>query len=123
MNDVCFMHIQGGKLYGTSITGQVLWDVLILPKGLNPSEVKPRRTFLLSDEKFGYKLSNDFHASPLAGCLNMPSFVQPFACHLIWVAVCCDINSLCSLGMIGNHRNILTRRLLLDDIGWPSSSN
>jgi hypothetical protein len=27
MNDDYFMHIQGGKLYGTSITGQVLWDV------------------------------------------------------------------------------------------------
>jgi hypothetical protein len=123
MNDVCFMHIQGGKLYGTSITGQVMWDVLILPKGLDPSEVKPSRTFLLSNEKFGYKLSNDFHVLPLAGCLNMPSFMWPSACHLIWVAVCCDINSLCSLGMIGNHRNNLTRRLLLDDIGWPSSSN
>jgi hypothetical protein len=75
MNGVCFMHIQGGKLYGISITCQVLWDVLILPKELNPSEVKPRCTFLLSNEKFEYKLSNDFYASPLAGCLNTLPFV------------------------------------------------
>jgi hypothetical protein len=51
MNDGCFMHIQGGKLYGTSMTGQVLCDVLILPNGLNPSDIRPSLTFLLSDEK------------------------------------------------------------------------
>jgi hypothetical protein len=50
MKDVCFMHIQGGKLYGTSITSQVLWDVLMFPKGLNPSKVRRSLTFLLSDE-------------------------------------------------------------------------
>jgi hypothetical protein len=83
MNDVCFMHIQGGKLYGTSITGQVLWDVLILLKGLHPSKVRPSLTFLLSDEKSKYKLSNDFHVSPSTECLNTPSFVGPYACHLI----------------------------------------
>jgi hypothetical protein len=64
MNDDYFMHIQGGKLYGTSIMGQVLCDVLIFPNGLNPSEVRPSLMFLLSDEKSRCKLSNDFHASP-----------------------------------------------------------
>jgi hypothetical protein len=64
MNDDYFMHIQGSKLYGTSITGQVLWDVLIFPNGLNPSKVRPSLTFLLSDEKSICKLSNNFHASP-----------------------------------------------------------
>jgi hypothetical protein len=48
MNDVCFMHIQEGKLYRTSITGQVLWEVLMFSNGLNPSEVRPSLTFLLS---------------------------------------------------------------------------
>jgi hypothetical protein len=117
MNDVCFMHIQGGKLYGTSITSQILWDVLILLKGLNLSEARLSLTFLLSDEKFGYKLSNDFHASPLTGCLNTSSFAQLSACHLILCAVYCDINSHCNLGMIGNHCNTLAKRFLLDDIG------
>ena len=62
MNDDCFIHIQGGKLYGISITSQVLLDVLILPNRLNPSEVRPSLTFLLSDEKSRCKSSNDFHA-------------------------------------------------------------
>jgi hypothetical protein len=102
MNDDCFMHIQGGKLYGISITGQVLWDMLILPNGLNPSEVRPSLTFLLSDEKSEYKLSNGFHASPSVGCFNSPSFVRPSACHLILYAVHCDMNNLCNLGINGN---------------------
>jgi hypothetical protein len=42
MNDICFMHIQGGKLYGTSITGQVLWEVLMFTNGLNSFEVSPK---------------------------------------------------------------------------------
>ena len=122
MNDVCFKHIQGVKLYGTSITGRLLWNVLILPKELNPSEVRPSLMFLMSDEKFGYKLSNDFHASPLAGCLNTPSFVRPSACHLILCLVRYDMNNLCNLEIIGNHHNTLTRRFLFDDIGRSSSS-
>jgi hypothetical protein len=88
MNDVCFIHIQEGKLYSMSITGQVLCDVFILLKGLNPFEVRPSLTLLLSDEKSKYKLSNDFHASLSAGCLNVPSFVRPSACLLILCAVC-----------------------------------
>jgi hypothetical protein len=116
------MHIQGGKLYGTSITGQVLWNVLILPNGLNQSKVWPSLTFLLSDEKSRCKLSNDFHAWSSAGCLNTPSFVRPSACHLILCAVCCDMNNLCNLGINGNHRNPFAGRFLLVDIGWPSSS-
>jgi hypothetical protein len=122
MNDDCFMHIQGGKLYGTSITCQVLWDVLILPNGLNTSKVRPGLTFLLSYEKSRYKLSNDFHASPSAGCLNTLSFVQPSTCHLILCALRCDMNNLCNLGINGNQHNTLAGRFLLVDIGWPSSS-
>ena len=62
MKEVCFMHIQGGKLYGTTITGQVLWDVLIFPNGLNPFEHSPSLTFLLFAKTFGCKLSKDYHA-------------------------------------------------------------
>jgi hypothetical protein len=45
MKDVCFMHIQGSKLYGTIITGQVLWDVLMLPNGLKLFKHSPSLTF------------------------------------------------------------------------------
>jgi hypothetical protein len=83
MKDVCFMHIHGDKLYGISITGQVLWDMLRFPKGLNPSKVSPNLTFLLSAENSECKLSNNFHASPSAGCLNTSSFGWLSACHLI----------------------------------------
>jgi hypothetical protein len=109
-------------LYGTSITGHVLWDVLMFPKGLNPSAVKPSRTFLLSTMKFGCKMSSDLHASPLAGCLNTPFLVRPSACHLICDAVCSDMNNLCNRGMSGNHLNVFTGRFFLDDMTSPSSS-
>ena len=41
----CFMHNQGGRLYGTKITCQILLLVLIAPKGLKPSLANPNRTF------------------------------------------------------------------------------
>jgi hypothetical protein len=90
MNDVYFMHIQGGKLYGTSMTGQVL----MFPNGLNPSKVSPSLTFLLSPENSGYARLNDFHASPSAQCLNTLSLVRPSSCNLIKGAVYSDINNL-----------------------------
>ena len=77
------MHIQGSKLYSTIITGQVLWDTLMFPNGLNLSEVSPSLMFLLSTENFGYKLSNDFRASPSVGWFNIPSLVRPSTCHLM----------------------------------------
>jgi hypothetical protein len=72
----CFIHIQGGKLYGTIITGQVLWDVLMFRNGLNPLEARPSLTLHESNENPKYILSNDFHVSPSVGCLNTPSFVR-----------------------------------------------
>jgi hypothetical protein len=82
MKDVYFMYIQGDKLYDTSIMGQVLWDVLRFPKGLNPFEVSPSLTFPLSAANSRYKLSNNFHASLLAGCLNTPTFVRRMPLHM-----------------------------------------
>jgi hypothetical protein len=117
MKDVCFMHIKKGKLYGTSITGQVLCDVLRFPKELNSSEHSLSLTFLLSVANSGYKLSTDFLALLSGRCLNTPSFVRLFACHFIWGTVYCDINNLCSLGMSENYCNTFTERFLLDDIG------
>ena len=78
MNDDCFMHIQGDKLYGTSIMGQVLWDVLIFPNGLNPSEVRSSLTFLLSDEKSGCAYKKELiklHAL-YVGILNVTNLAE-----------------------------------------------
>jgi hypothetical protein len=94
----------------------------MFPKGLNPSAVKPSRTFLLSAIKSECKMSNNFHASPSAGCLNTPSLVWPSTCHLIWGAVCSDMNNLCNRGMSGNHLNIFTGRFFLADMTSPSLS-
>jgi hypothetical protein len=94
----------------------------MLPKGLNPSAVKPSRAFLLSAIKSVCKMSNDLHASPSAGCLNTPSLVRPSACHLIWGAVCSDMNNLCNRGMSGNHLKIFTGHFFLTDMTSPSSS-
>jgi hypothetical protein len=115
----CFMYNIGGKLYGITMTGQVLWIELMLPNGLNPSNISPSLTLRGSDAKSRCFSSNDFHASPSAECLNTPSFVRPSACHLIFAAVCCDINNLCKRGISGNHRNTLMG-CLLDGRDYPS---
>jgi hypothetical protein len=107
----CVMHIKGGRLYGTNMTGQVLWLVLMFPKGLKPSNAKPSLTFCGSDAKFGCSVSNALQASLSAGCLSTPSFVHPSACHLMWETVCCDMYKLCNLEANGNHRNTFTDRL------------
>ena len=39
-----FLHIQGGRLYGTNTTGHVLCMVLMFPYGLNPSVANPSLT-------------------------------------------------------------------------------
>jgi hypothetical protein len=121
MKYCCFMHIQRGKLYGTNMTGQVLWLMLMFPKGLKLSDARPSLTFRGSDAKFGCNVSNALQASPSAGCLSTPSFVRPSTCHLMWEPVCCDMYNLCNLEANGNHRNTFTGRLfnVQDD---PSSS-
>jgi hypothetical protein len=117
----CFVHIQGGKLYGTSMTGQVLWLVLMFPKGLKPSDASLSLTFRESDAKCGCSVSNALQASPSARCLSTPSFVRSLACDLMWEAVCFDMYNLCNLDANGNHRKTFTGRLfdVRDD---PSSS-
>jgi hypothetical protein len=114
------MHIQGDKLYGTNMTGQVLWLVLMFPKGLKPFDARPSLTFRGFDAKFGCSVSNALQASPFAECLNTPSFVRPSACHLMWEAVCCDIYNLCNLKANGNHCNTFTGRLF--DV-WDDQSS
>ena len=45
MKNVCFIHIQGGKLYGIRTTGHMLYEIDIFPKGLNPSLAKSSLPF------------------------------------------------------------------------------
>jgi hypothetical protein len=59
MKDVCFMHIQGGKLYDIIIIGHVLCNVLMFSNELNLSKHSTSLMFLLSVENFGRKLLND----------------------------------------------------------------
>jgi len=101
----CFMHIKERKLYGTNMTGQVLWLVLMFPKGLKPSDTSPSLTFCGFDAKSGCSVLKALQASPSARCLSTPSFVRPSACHLMLEAVCCDMYNLCNLEANGNHRN------------------
>ncbi|GLT53084.1 hypothetical protein SLA2020_263800 [Shorea laevis] len=49
----CFMHNHGGKLYGTNITGQVLWDELMFPKELKLSDANPSLTLRGFEAKSG----------------------------------------------------------------------
>jgi hypothetical protein len=83
LKDCCFMHNQGGKLYGTNMTCQVLCDEVMVPKVLKPFAANPSLTFCGFNAKSGCLSSKDFHASPFAGCLKTSSFVRPLACHLI----------------------------------------
>jgi hypothetical protein len=104
----CFMHIKERKLYGTNMTGQVLWLVLMFPKGLKPSDTSPSLPFCGFDAKSGCSVLKALQASPSARCLSTPSFVRPSACHLMLEAVCCDMYNLCNLEANGNHRNTFT---------------
>ena len=83
MNELCSIHIQGGRLYGISTTGQILWLVLRLPYGLNPSVAKPSLTFRGSEANWGCLKSNVFHALESLGCLKMTSFVLLDECDRI----------------------------------------
>ena len=97
-----FMHIQGGRLYGTNTTGHVLCMVLMFPYGLNPSTANPSLTLQGSDANSTCLSSNSFQALESAGCLITLSFVQPVACHFILVASLDDRKSRCNLGFKGN---------------------
>ncbi|KAA0042936.1 hypothetical protein E6C27_scaffold75G00030 [Cucumis melo var. makuwa] len=79
-----FIHFQGGKLYGMSITGHMLYDVLMFPNGLNPSEESANLTFRAFEAKQGYCSSKCFQPSASAGCRSIPSVSHLLSlCHLI----------------------------------------
>ncbi|TYK07950.1 hypothetical protein E5676_scaffold265G00680 [Cucumis melo var. makuwa] len=92
-----FIHFQGGKLYGMSITGHMLYDVLMFPNGLNPSEESANLTFRASEAKQGYCSSKCFQPSASAGCRSRivarsswrgsSWFVRPSLCSWPWFVV------------------------------------
>jgi hypothetical protein len=91
MKNVYFMHIQRGKLHSTSIMGQVLWDVLRFPKGLNPFEVSPSLTFMLStaNPEYKYQMTSMLHCQldasicrPLCGYLHATSYKAQYTVKL-----------------------------------------
>ncbi|KAL1299767.1 hypothetical protein AAHE18_18G132100 [Arachis hypogaea] len=99
INEVGFMQIQGGMLYGIRTTGQIEYFELMFPKGLKPSLANARRTLCRSREKSGYRTSNDFHALASLGWLYIPSELGPLLCHSMSTAVLLDIYNLCNRGI------------------------
>ena len=69
MINVCFIHIQGGKLYGIRTIGHMLYEIDILLKRLNPLLAKPSLTFQGSSANEGCTLSKFFQAKESSGCL------------------------------------------------------
>src|SRR6266498_1894202 len=67
----CFMHNQGGRLYIHRVTCQVLWLLLMSPKGFIPSILSPNLMFLTSFSKFGYVLSTSSTAIHQQGVLAL----------------------------------------------------
>src|ERR1041385_3706204 len=92
---MCFLCIMddGGRLRGITNTGQQLYWVAVIPKGLNPSRPMATRQFLGSLAFSLCLASNAFHASPSEGCINIGSpfssnsFLIPCLCHVICFAV------------------------------------
>ena len=118
-----FIHIQGGRLYGTNTTSHVLCVVLMFPYGLNPSASNPSLTLWGSDANSTCLSSNSFQASESAGCLITPSFVWPIACHFILMASSDDRKSRCNLGFKGNQcRTFAAFFLLLLDEAYVLSA-
>ena len=99
------MHDQGGRLYGTTNTGHMLYFVFFSEKGLNPSIASPSLMFLASLANSGNYLSKSFQASPSAGCLS--SFSQGCLfnkCHCASSDASFITNILFSLGANGKCR-------------------
>jgi hypothetical protein len=56
------MHTHGGMLYGTTNSGHILYELVMLPNGLKPSIARPSLRFLASFANFGQVLSKCFYA-------------------------------------------------------------
>src|SRR5688572_220378 len=99
---VGFTHSHGGRLSGVTSTGHILYWVLMLPNGLNPSVAKASLRFLGSFAKPGYFRSKSFHASPSAGWLiTLATGFLTFLCHCVSSEVCFEAKILFNLGNSG----------------------
>ena len=106
-----FMQNHGGRLYIQRVTGQVLWPLLISPKGFMSSVLKPNLMFLASKSNSGYVLSIFLHCDPSAECLNIESFLRSSLCHRINLALCLFLNRRFKLGIIGEYHMTLAGTL------------
>jgi hypothetical protein len=67
-------HNHGGRLYMHIITGQVLCEFLIYPKGFIPLVLRPNLLFLgLLEKSSSWLRSKYFHCLSSAGCKIFPS--------------------------------------------------
>ena len=79
---VGFTFSHGARLSGVRSTGHILYWVLMLPNGLNPSVAKASLRFLGSFAESGKVLSKSFHAYPSAGWLiTLSTGFLTFLCH------------------------------------------
>jgi hypothetical protein len=69
----CFMHNQGDKLYGITMTGQVLWVELMLLNGFNPSDVRPSLHCVDPMQIMGvsHRMTSILHCPPDASTLRL----------------------------------------------------
>ena len=103
MKNVCFIHVQGSKLYGIRIMGHMLQEIDIFSKWLNPSLTKPNLTFWGSSANEGFTLFKFCQAKEYTGCLIISPLTQPSTCHFIWETILDDIYSLWSLILKENN--------------------
>ena len=102
------IHFQGGKLYGMTITCHMLYDMLIFPNELNPSEESANLTFQASEAKQGYCSSKCFQPSTSAGCRSMPSGSYLLSlCHFIYSTICFKRSNLCNLAFSEKYLSTL----------------
>jgi hypothetical protein len=79
-----FIQRDGGRLYGTTKTGQQEYGVEFFLNGSKLSVANPKWTFLASMAKSASNLSSTFRASLSEGCPMTLSFsCMPSLCHLL----------------------------------------
>jgi hypothetical protein len=94
-----FIQRDGGRLYGTTKTGQQEYGAELVLNGSNPSV-----TFHASLAKSASNLSNTIHASPSEGCPMTLSFSHmPSLHHLMCLVVLLEINNRFKQGVIGKN--------------------
>ena len=108
----------GGRLSGTTNTGQQLYVFDTIPNGLNPSSPMAIRTCFSSSAFWWCIQSKLFHAWPQDACtiVGLPwsslSGLFPYLCHVIVLVVSSVKKSRWTLGKIGRYRRTFAGTLL-----------